>query len=272
VAPNPSSALHKVSEIYDRIAFAAVGRYNEYENLRKAGVTYADITGYQFDRHDVTARGIANWYAQTLGTIFTDQLKPFEVEIVVAEVGATPADDQIYRITFDGSVTDEPGFVAFGGQADQVSAALKERYADNMSLSEAFAAALAALSAPGNGEYTAAQLEVAILERARDHRTFRRIRGARLEQLLAESRPAPAAEDSGDAGTSGSGADSGSDAAPGSPGSGPAASSGGSPGSGSASPSAGPTGTTGPADSDPPTGPAPGGSDRGSGLGGGSPL
>ena len=272
VAPNPSSALHKISEIYDRIAFAAVGRYNEYENLRKAGVTYADITGYQFDRHDVTARGIANWYAQTLGTIFTDQLKPFEVEIVVAEVGATPADDQIYRITFDGSVTDEPGFVAFGGQADQVSAALKEHYADNMSLSEAFAAALAALSAPGNGEYTAAQLEVAILERARDHRTFRRIRGARLEQLLSESRPAPAAEDSADAGASGSGegsgADSGSGAAPGSP----AASSGDSPGSGSASPSAGPTGSTRPADSDPPTGPAPGGSDRGSGLGGGSPL
>jgi len=276
VAPNPSSALHKISEIYDRIAFAAVGRYNEYENLRKAGVTYADITGYQFDRHDVTARGIANWYAQTLGTIFTDQLKPFEVEIVVAEVGARPADDQIYRITFDGSVTDEPGFVAFGGQADQVSAALKERYADNMSLSEAFAAALAALSAPGNGEYTAAQLEVAILERARDHRTFRRIRGARLEQLLSEARPAPAAEDSGAAGDAGaSSADSGSGAAPGSSsgpgapsGSGPASPGAGAPGSGgsgSASPS------TGPADSDPPTGPAPGGSDRGSGLGG-SPL
>ncbi|HEX5301471.1 MAG TPA: proteasome subunit alpha, partial [Streptosporangiaceae bacterium] len=212
------------------------------------------------------------WYAQTLGTIFTDQLKPFEVEIVVAEVGATPADDQIYRITFDGSVTDEPGFVAFGGQADQVSAVLKERYADNMSLSEAFAAALAALSAPGNGEYTAAQLEVAILERARDHRTFRRIRSARLEQLLSESRPAPAAEDSGDTSASGSGegsgADSGSGAAPGSPG--PASSSAGSPGSGS--PSASPAGPTGPADSDPPTGPAPGGSDRGSGLGGGSPL
>ena len=152
VAPNPSSALHKISEIYDRIGFAAVGRYNEYENLRKAGVTYADITGYQFDRHDVTARGIANWYAQTLGTIFTESPKPFEVEIVVAEVGVSPSDDQIYRITFDGSVTDEPGFVAFGGQADQVSAALKERYSDDMSLSEAFAAALAALSAPGNGE------------------------------------------------------------------------------------------------------------------------
>jgi proteasome alpha subunit len=264
VAPNPSSALHKISEIYDRIAFAAVGRYNEYENLRKAGVTYADITGYQFDRHDVTARGIANWYAQTLGTIFTEQLKPFEVEIVVAEVGATPADDQIYRITFDGSVTDEPGFVAFGGLADQVSAALKEHYADDMSLSEAFAAALAALSASGNGEYTASQLEVAILERARDHRTFRRIRGARLEQLLAEARPAAAAAESADAAAASesSSADSGSDAAPES-----------SSGSASSSPgSAGSTGSSGPADSGPPTGPAPGGSDRGSGLGGSSPL
>jgi flagellar motor protein MotB len=168
-----------------------------------------------------------------------------------------------------------------------VSAALKERYADDMSLSEAFAAALAALSAPGNGEYTAAQLEVAILDRARDHRTFRRIRGARLEELLAESRPAPeaSAEDSGEAGDSGSSEDSGSGSAPGSSsasgsasgsasasgssGSGPASSGAGSSGSGSASPSAG---STGPADSDPPTGPAPGGSDRGSGLGGGSPL
>src|SRR5262250_476643 len=146
VTPNASSVLHKISELYDRIAFAAVGRYNEYENLRKAGVTYADVTGYQFDRNDVTARGIANWYAQTLGTLFTESPKPCEVEIVVAEVGARPDADQIYRITFDGSVTDEPGFVAFGGQADQVSAALKERYSDDMSLSEAFTAALAALS------------------------------------------------------------------------------------------------------------------------------
>ncbi len=261
VAPNPSSALHKISEIYDRIAFAAVGRYNEYENLRKAGVTYADITGYQFDRHDVTARGIANWYAQTLGTIFTEQLKPFEVEIVVAEVGATPADDQIYRITFDGSVTDEPGFVAFGGQADQVSAALKERYADDMSLSEAFAAALAALSAPGNGEFTASQLEVAILERARGHRTFRRIRAARLEELLAESRPAaePPAGDSVDASAPAEGS---------TPGSGPAST----PGSGPAStPGSGPASSP-PADPGPPTGPTPGSSDRGTGIGGDRPL
>jgi proteasome alpha subunit len=195
MAPNPSSALHKISEIYDRIAFAAVGRYNEYENLRKAGITYADITGYQFDRHDVTARGIANYYAQNLGTIFTESLKPFEVEIVVAEVGAQPEDDQIYRITFDGSVTDEPGFVAFGGQAEQVSAALKERYSAGMSLTGAFGVALAALAASGNGErneMAATQLEVAILDRTRDHRTFRRIRGVRLEELISESRSAGA--------------------------------------------------------------------------------
>jgi len=194
VAPNPSRALHKISEIYDRIAFAAVGRYNEYENLRKAGVTYADITGYQYDRVDVTARGIANWYAQALGTIFTESNKPFEVEIVVAEIGLQSADDQIYRITFDGSVSDEPGFVAFGGQAEQVSTALKERYREGLSLVEAFGAALAALAAPSNGEQrpdaVAAQLEVAVLDRARDHRTFRRIRAARLEELIGEVRAA----------------------------------------------------------------------------------
>jgi proteasome alpha subunit len=208
--PNASTVLHKISEIYDRIAFAAVGRYNEYEVLRKAGVTYADLTGYSFDRGDVTARGLANWYAQQLGTSFTESMKPYEVEIVVAEVGAKPDDDQIYRISWDGSVSDEPGFVAFGGQADQVSAALKEAFSDNMSLPEALAAALAALTAPapatpagsgssasaaastaGNGtptELTASQLEVAILDRARAHRTFRRLQGPRLEELIAESR------------------------------------------------------------------------------------
>ena len=235
MAPNPSSALHKISEIYDRIAFAAVGRYNEYETLRKAGITYADVTGYQFDRHDVTARGIANYYAQNLGTIFTENLKPFEVEIVVAEVGAQPEADQIYRITFDGSVTDEPGYVAFGGQADQVSTVLKERYSPGMSLTEAFAAALAALSASGNGErneMTANQLEVAILDRTRDHRAFRRIRAARLEELVSESRGKTQ------------------------PASGPATDAPATPQPPSASP--------GPA-----TGPDAGSTDRGSGLGGG---
>ena len=212
VAPNPSNALHKISELYDKIAFAAVGRYNEYENLRKAGVTYADIMGYQFDRIDVTARGIANYYAQQLGQIFIESTKPFEVELVVAEVGDQSEADQIYRITFDGSVTDERGYVAFGGDAAKVSTVLKERYSDGMSLAQALAAALAALAAlaapaagsssgsassgQANGEraeLTSSQLEVAILDRARDHRKFRRIRATRLEDLLAEARAATAA-------------------------------------------------------------------------------
>ncbi|HEY0933340.1 MAG TPA: proteasome subunit alpha [Trebonia sp.] len=214
VTPNVSSVLHKISEIYDRIAFAAVGRYNEYEALRKAGVTYADITGYQFDRGDVTARGLANWYAQTLGGNFSEAAgKPYEVEIVVAEVGAKPDSDQIYRISWDGSVSDEPGFVAFGGQVDQVAAALKEGFADGLSLTEALGVALAALSAPptatpgaqpqaanGNAqpELTEANLEVAILDRARAHRTFRRLHGPRLAELIAESRAASAAAEPAD--------------------------------------------------------------------------
>ena len=195
VAPNPSSALHKISEIYDRIAFAAVGRYNEFENLRKAGVRYADMTGYQYDRSDVTARGLANWYAQILGQFFTESNKPFEVELVVAEVGDVTAADQIYRITFDGSVAEEHGFVAMGGQADQVAAVLKDHYADGLPLVRALGTAIAGLAGQGNGDGTdlsAGQLEVGILDRGRVHRTFRRLTGARLEALLAEARTAPA--------------------------------------------------------------------------------
>jgi len=187
VAPNPSSALHKVSEIYDRIAFAAVGRYNEYENLRVAGVRFADTRGYQYAREDVTARGLANWYAQILGSIFTESNKPYEVEIVVAELGETAAGDQMYRITFDGSVADEHGFVAMGGQADQVAGVLKERYEPGLSMEAALGAAIAALPSQGNGERSqinGSQLEVAVLMRGRAHRAFRRITGARLEELL----------------------------------------------------------------------------------------
>jgi proteasome alpha subunit len=196
VAPNPSRALRKFSEIYDRIAFAAVGRYNEFEVLRKAGVRYADVTGFQYDRQDVTARGLANYYAQVLGTFFTDSPKPYEVELVVAEVGKTADDDQIYRITFDGSVADERGFVVIGGQADQVAAVLKEQYSDGMTLEEAFTVAIAALGgrAKGDGEaggdrseIMAAQLEVALLDRGRAHRAFRRLTGTRLESLLTEA-------------------------------------------------------------------------------------
>ncbi len=196
VAENPSRALHKISEIYDRIAFAAVGKYNEFENLRIAGVRLADMRGYSYDRRDVTGRGLANAYAQTLGTIFTQESKPYEVEIVVAEVGQTAESDQIYRLTYDGSVADEHGYVAMGGQAEANSQALQQRYVDGMSLTGALAVAVELLGKdPVSGEQRALtpdQLEVAILDRARPRRTFRRLTGAALSALLASSAGAAA--------------------------------------------------------------------------------
>src|SRR3954453_18228266 len=125
VAENRSPALHKVAEIYDRMAFAAVGRYNEFENLRIAGIRLADLRGYSYDRRDVTGRALANAYAQSLGAIFTQEQKPFEVEICVAQVGQTGEEDELYRITYDGSVQDEPGVVVMGGQAEALSGGLR---------------------------------------------------------------------------------------------------------------------------------------------------
>ncbi|WP_329110121.1 proteasome subunit alpha [Micromonospora sp. NBC_01699] len=189
VAENLSSALHKVSEIYDRIGFAAVGRYNEFENLRRAGVRMADLNGLSYDRRDVTGRALANAYAQTLGAIFTEQSKPFEVEICVAEVGGAPDDDEIYRLTYDGSVNDEPGRMAMGGQSEAITGKLRDNHRNDMSLSEAVRLAVQALGSVG-GEGGAArtiaanQLEVAVLDRHRVGRTFRRITGAALTGLL----------------------------------------------------------------------------------------
>ncbi|MEO3810156.1 proteasome subunit alpha [Sphaerisporangium sp. B11E5] len=184
VAPNASRALHKISEIYDRIGFAAVGKYNEFEALRLGGIRYADINGYTYDRGDVTARGLANLYAQSLGMVFTESRKPYEVELVVAEVGDSSADDQIYRLTFDGSVTDEHGFVVMGGVADTVAGRLKDRYQSEMSLEDALDAALAALTEPGGERPPVSQLEVAVLDRNREHRKFLRLAGPRLERLI----------------------------------------------------------------------------------------
>lgn len=186
---NPSRALHKISEIYDRIAFAAVGKYNEFENLRVAGVRYADMRGYSYDRSDVTARGLANAYAQTLGTVFITESKPLEVEIVVAEVGADSSEDQIYRLTYDGTVADEQGFVVMGGQAEQLGRQVKEGWRADMSLGEALRLAVAALgSGDGSAERTieAAQLEVAVLERDRPRRAFRRLARQVLADLLTQ--------------------------------------------------------------------------------------
>jgi proteasome alpha subunit len=186
VAENPSSALHKISEIYDRIAFAAVGKYNEFENLRQAGVRIADLRGYSYDRTDVTGRMLANTYAQVLGTIFTTESKPYEVEITVAEVGETAAGDQLYRLTYDGSVADEQGFVAMGGNAEAITSAMQQGHHEGIALADGLRLSVQALS-NDNGEtraLTAAQLEVAVLDRTRPRRKFRRLPDQQLAQLL----------------------------------------------------------------------------------------
>ncbi len=202
VAENPSPSLHKLSEIYDRIAFAAVGKYNEFESLRQAGVRYADVRGYSYAREDVTARGLASVYAQSLGAVFTAESKPFEVELVVAEVGRTQDADHLYRLTFDGSIADETGFVVMGGAADAVVDALRGSWSSDLSLPEAVRAAARSLrndgagaQAPTDGDRPGVQaldpslLEVAYLEREPDtlrgsRRAFRRIGGPELENVL----------------------------------------------------------------------------------------
>jgi proteasome alpha subunit len=188
VAENQSKALHKISEIYDRLAFAAVGRYNEFENLRIAGVRHADMRGYSYDRLDVSGRGLANAYAQTLGTIFSSGgEKPYEVELFVAEVGDTAEDDQIYRLTYEGSVADEHGYAAMGGSAEHVSEYLKEHYRDGLELEDALRLAVEALGHDGTEPRTVTgdRLEVAVLDRTRRHpRKFRRLVGAHMTSLF----------------------------------------------------------------------------------------
>ncbi|MFT4263305.1 MAG: proteasome subunit alpha [Nocardioides sp.] len=186
---NPSAALHKVSELYDRIAFAAVGRYNEFENLRIAGVRLADMRGYAYDRRDVTGRGLANAYAQTLGTIFSSGAeKPYEVEIFVGEIGDTAAGDQLYRLRFDGQVADEHGYAVMGGAAEVVGAYLGERYAEGLDLAGTLRLAVAALGHTETDDRAIAvgDLEVAVLDRTRvQQRKFARLTPTRLESLLA---------------------------------------------------------------------------------------
>src|SRR5215210_984827 len=199
IAENPSSTLHKVSELYDRIGFAAVGRYSEFDSLRVAGIRLADVRGYSYNRRDVTGRVIANAYAQTLGEVFTQQMKPYEVELCVAEVGDTVESDQLYRLTFDGSIVDEPNFVVMGGQADAVTSHLRLHFSHGMALGEALRVGVQALSAVspvtaanggGHEQLPAQQLEVAVLDRRRPKRAFRRVVGAALRAVLAD-RPAP---------------------------------------------------------------------------------
>lgn len=175
VTPNSSQALHKTSELYDRIGFAAVGKYNEFESLRVAGIRYADLRGYSYSRADVTARALANTYAQTLGSVFTVESKPLEVELVVAEVGSSPDEDELYRLSFDGSVAQEQHFVVMGNQAEELTHRLSAKWEAALSFEEAVAVATDVLSASDSSiSLTPQVLEVAVLDRNAPGRAFTR--------------------------------------------------------------------------------------------------
>lgn len=184
VAENPSNTLRKISEIYDRIAFAGVGKYNEFDQLRVAGVRAADLKGFQYSRDDVDARGLANQYAQILGQIFTHEMKPMEVEILVAEVGAEGAPDQLFHILYDGTVMDERRFSVLGGDAEAITSRLTDLDSDTLSLGGAVAAATQALCGPDR-TLKADDLEVAVLARSNGRRCFRRLADDEVAALIA---------------------------------------------------------------------------------------
>jgi proteasome alpha subunit len=183
VAENPSETLRKVSEIYDRIAFAGVGRYNEFDQLRVAGIRAADLKGYQYSRDDVDARTLANNYAQILGNIFTHEMKPLEVEILVAEVGLTPEADQLFQVTFDGTVTDHRDYAVLGGDAEPVAERLKAGWQDGLDLAAAVRLGVAALA--GDRTLAHTELEVAQLSRGNGRRCFRRLADPQVADILA---------------------------------------------------------------------------------------
>ena len=185
VAENPSTLLHKVSEIYDRIAFAGVGKYNEFENLRIAGIRHADIKGYSYSRGDVTAKALANAYSQALGNIFTQDIKPFEVAVLVAEVGdGNGGRNEIYHILYDGTIEDEHHYAAMGGQADEIRRFLKENYKEGLDLGEALKLGVRALNVTQNKTLSERDLEIAVLDRTKARRKFRRIPPEAIAQLL----------------------------------------------------------------------------------------
>ena len=183
-AENPSNTLRKLSEIYDRIAFAGVGKYNEYDQLRIAGVRHADLKGYSYSREDVDARSLANVYAQYLGQIFTHEMKPLEVEILVAEIGDEPGHDQMFHIRYDGTMMDESRFVVVGGDSDAISERLEAVWQDDASLSVALGAAVNALAGPDR-TLQPGDLEVATLARGQARRAFQRLDDAAIAALLA---------------------------------------------------------------------------------------
>jgi len=201
-AENPSSTLRKVSEIYDRIAFAGVGKYSEFDQLRISGVRAADLKGYSFSREDVEARSLANQYAQILGQVFTHEMKPLEVEILVVEVGLTPERDQLFHLLYDGTVLDESISAVLGGDAEAVTDRVKAGLATSsgggepFTLAAALSIAVTALQGPER-TLTAEDFEVALLERDAVRRCFRRLSDEEVAELLAsvdhQAQPEPPA-------------------------------------------------------------------------------
>lgn len=181
LAENPSGTLHKIGEIYDRIAFAGVGKYNEFEGLRVAGIRHADLKGYAYARGDVTAKGLANAYAQVLGQIFTQEVKPYEVEIMIAEVGKVGGQDLLFKVTYDGTLYAEDRFAAIGGQEEQLAAFLQEHYRPGASRSEALGWALGAFQAAGSRAARPEDWEAAVVDRTLGRRAFRRLRAEEFE-------------------------------------------------------------------------------------------
>ena len=198
VAENPSRSLHKISEIYDRIAFAGVGKYNEYDQLRVAGVRHADTKGFAFSREDVDARSLANLYAQFLGNVFTHEMKPLEVEILVAELGTGGRPDQLYHIAYEGTITDEDRFAVLGGEAETIAERVGADWRADRDLGEAIRAAVRALGGPDRS-LTSTDLEVALLSRQNGRRTFRRVTNGELDAVLAGD-PGAALDAGGDRG------------------------------------------------------------------------
>ena len=185
IAENPSATLHKISEIYDRIAFAGVGKYSEFEDLRISGIRLADLRGYSYGREDVKARDLANAYSQALSTIFTQQMKPYEVEILVGEVNGEVDGTSIYHVLFDGSVTDEHGFVAIGGHAEDLTESLKDRYGTGWDLPTAVKTAVEVLGAPDSRTIEHDHIEAGVLERSQPRRRkFRRLTDAEVAGYL----------------------------------------------------------------------------------------
>ncbi len=185
IAENPSATLHKISEIYDRIAFAGVGKYSEFEELRIGGVRLADVRGYSYDREDVKAKDLANAYSQTMSTIFTQQMKPYEVEILVGEVGEEPGGNEIYHVLFDGSINDEHDFVAIGGHAEDLTEAMKGSYEQGWDLPTAVQRAVAALSSAEDRQIEAESVEAGVLDRTRkQRRKFRRLSDTEIAGIL----------------------------------------------------------------------------------------